>query len=186
MDKPRGRPFQPGNKYGRGRPKQSRNKEKSEEQRILAEYAPHLTRKCIALAMKGDRTALRLCMDRISVPRRDSYIQMNLPPIKSARDIDRAAEKVTEAIRRGALTPSEAETMMKLLEARSRVIERADLEQRLENLERAVSDTDNGWLSDRMQAAPTLADHKTDSQQTVHESKISSCPDSTVSDYPKE
>jgi len=184
MDKPRGRPFQPGNKFGRGRPKGSQNKAKSEDQRILAEFAPHVIRKCISLAIKGDRTALRLCMERISVPRRGSPIQMNLPSTRTARDIDRAAEMVTEGVRRGTLTLSEAETMMKLLEARSRVTERADFEQRLENLERAVRDTDNGERSDEGDTNP--ADHRLGSPQTVYEPENPPCPDSTVSAHPKE
>jgi hypothetical protein len=144
MDKARGRPFQPGNTFGRGRPKGSRNSEKLPEQRILDDFAPHLIRKCVALALNGDRTALRLCMDRISPPRRDAYIRMNFAPIKKARDIDRAAEKVTEAIRLGELTPYEGETLMNILESRSRVIERADLEKRLEKLEQNLHDSQPG------------------------------------------
>jgi hypothetical protein len=140
MDNPRGRPFEAGNTFGRGRPKGSRNREKSEDQRLLEEFAPHLIRKCMALAMKGDRTALRLCMDRISAPRRDALIKMNFSPIRKARDVNRAAEKVTAAIRRGELTPSEGETMMNILESRMRVIEKVDFEQRLENLEQNLRD----------------------------------------------
>jgi hypothetical protein len=141
MDKPRGRPFEPGNTLGRGRPKGSRNHEKSQEQRILDEFAPHVIRKCVALALKGDRTAMRLCMDRISAPRRDALIKMKFSPIRKAGDIDQAAEKVTAAIRHGELTPSEGETLMNILESRLRVIERADLEPRLEKLERNLQDS---------------------------------------------
>jgi hypothetical protein len=138
MDKPRGRPFEAGNTLGRGRPKGSRNREKSPEQRILDEFAPHLTRKCVALALKGDRTAMRLCMDRISAPRRDALIQMNFAPVRKAGDASRAAEQITAAIRRGEVTPSEGETLMNILESRMRVIEKVDFERRLEKLEQSV------------------------------------------------
>jgi hypothetical protein len=135
MKKARGQPFPPGNTLGRGRPKGSRNKAKSPGQDLLDEYAPHLMRKCITLAMQGDRSAMRICMERISPARRGACITMNLPAIRTAKDLDKAAEKVTQAIRRGELTPTEGETMMNLLESRSRVMERGQLESRLEKLE---------------------------------------------------
>lgn len=75
MSKPRGRPFAPGNTLGRGRPKGSRNKAQSPGQDLLDEYAPHLVRKCISMAMQGDPGALRICMDRISPPRKNASIR---------------------------------------------------------------------------------------------------------------
>ena len=140
MNKPRGQPFPPGNTLGLGRPKGSRNKTKpGQDLFLLDEYAPHLVRKCIAEAMQGDRSAMRLCMERISPARRGACIRMNLPPIKTAEDVNKAAEKVTQAIRRGDLTPTEGGIMMNILESRSRVIERVQLESRLEKLEEKMA-----------------------------------------------
>jgi len=81
---------------------------------------------------------MRICMERISPARRDACIQMNLPSIQTAKDLDQAAEKVTQAIRRGDITPAEGGTMMHILESRSRVIERVEWENRLEKLEENV------------------------------------------------
>jgi hypothetical protein len=41
MDKPRGRPFEPGNEFGRGRPKGSRNRPKCGDD-PLDKFEPHL------------------------------------------------------------------------------------------------------------------------------------------------
>src|SRR2546423_15653328 len=101
MSKVRGRPFEPGNTLGRGRPKGSRNHAKSPGEDLLEEYAPHLVRKCIALAMQGDRSAMRICMERISPARQDACIRMSLPPIRKAEDVNKAVEEVTRGIRRG-------------------------------------------------------------------------------------
>ena len=139
MSKPRGRPFPPGNKMGKGRPKGSRNKPKAPGQALLDEYALPLMGKCISMAMQGDRSAMRMCMDRVTPSRRGALIQMSLPAIKTAGDIDNAAEKVTQAVRRGDITPSEGGIMMNLLESRSRVIERVQTESRLEKLEEAMA-----------------------------------------------
>jgi hypothetical protein len=139
MNGPRGRPFLVGNTQGRGRPKGSSNKAQSPAQNLLDEYTPHLVRKCIALALQGDRSAMRLCMERISPARRDAYIRMNLPAIKNAQDVDKAAEKVTQGIRRGEITPAQGGTMMNILQGRSRVIETVILEGRLEKLEKNMT-----------------------------------------------
>jgi hypothetical protein len=133
-NKVRGRPFEPGNKLGRGRPKGSRNKTKP-GQDLWDEYAPHLIGKCITEAMHGKQTAMRLCMERSSPARRGACIRINLPAIKTAADVDKAAEKVTQATRRGVLTPAEGDTWMNILESRSRVIERVQWENRLEAME---------------------------------------------------
>ena len=60
----RGRPFEPGNKFGRGRPRGSRNKKAIELQQLLDEYLPALMRKAIAMALQGDVSLLRMLLDR--------------------------------------------------------------------------------------------------------------------------
>ena len=135
MNKPRGQPFPPGNTLGRGRPAGSRNKAKPPGQDLLHEHALLLVRKCIFLALRGDRSAMRICMDRIGPARRDASIRMNLPRIGTAHDLDKAAEKVTQGIGRGDVTPAEGEKMMNIFEIRSRIIEKAHWESRLEKLE---------------------------------------------------
>ena len=123
MNRLRGRPFEPGNTAGPGRPKGSRNKTKSPGQQLFDDYAEPVTRKCIFLALQGDRNAMRLSIERISPARRDAYIRLSLPKIETAQDVDRAAEQVTQAIKRGKITPEQGATMMNILAMRSRVIE---------------------------------------------------------------
>jgi hypothetical protein len=139
MNKVRGRPFESGNTLGRGRPKGSRNKSKSPGEDLFDEYSEHLTRKAIALAMAGDISALRICMDRVSPARRDAVIQMNLPAIRKAEDLDRAAEKVTQGIRRGKITPVEAGRMMNILEGRLKIFETVELAGRIEKVEEKLA-----------------------------------------------
>jgi hypothetical protein len=78
-------------------------------------------------------------MERISPARRGAIVTMSLPLIRTAGDVDKAAENVTQAIRRGNLTPAEGGIMMNILESRSRVIERVQTESRLEKLEDRIT-----------------------------------------------
>src|ERR1017187_1927801 len=60
----RGRPFEPGNKFGRGRPPGSRNRKAQALQKVLDEYTPALLRKSLAMALQGDVPLLKMFMDR--------------------------------------------------------------------------------------------------------------------------
>jgi predicted DNA-binding protein (UPF0251 family) len=137
MNEPRGRPFAPGNTLGRGRPRGSRNKANSVGQDLLDQYTPQLVANCIKRALKDDdRSAMRICMEHIFPARRHASIRMSLPRIRTAQDLEKAAEKVTQAIGRGRVAPAEGETMMNIFEIRSRIIEKASMKAALKSWKR--------------------------------------------------
>lgn len=131
----RGRPFQPGNKYGRGRPPGSRNKVAHACQDTLDSYGEGLTKKCLYLALQGNPTAMKLCMERLMPARRHRTLYFKLPPVKTLADVAAASESVLNGVARGQLTPAEGETFTEMLDGRCRVIETEELEQRIRALE---------------------------------------------------
>lgn len=78
-------------------------------------------------------------MERVSPPRRDNCVQMNLPAIRNAQDLDKAAETVTQGIRRGKITPAEGGKLMNIFESRARIIERVQWEERIAKLEGRIA-----------------------------------------------
>ena len=76
-----------------------------------------LTRKAIELAIKGDTTALRLCLDRIAPPRKDHHITFDLPPIAKPSDAVKACGAIFEAVANGEITPVEESEVVKLVES---------------------------------------------------------------------
>jgi hypothetical protein len=144
MDKPRGRPFGPGNQFGRGRRKGSRNRPKCGDD-LLDKYAPHLMGECIRRALaEGDGTALRLCVERISPARRGVPLSFKLPTIRSTEDAERAAEKVSEALHRGQCTPAEATEVMRFLRAHTQLLQDLQMESRLDALEERIEGREGG------------------------------------------
>jgi len=131
----RGRPFQPGNKYGRGRPPGSRNKVARVCQDTLDSHAETLTKKCLCLAYQGNPTALRLCMERLMPARRQRALHFNLPPVKTIADVAAASESVVHGVARGQLTPAEGQAFSVILDGRRRLIESEELVQRIRALE---------------------------------------------------
>lgn len=131
----RGRPFQPGNKFGRGRPRGSRNKAARVCQNTLESLAEPLAKKCLYLAFQGNPTAMRLCMERLMPARRQRALHFKLPPVKTLADVGAASESVLSGVARGELTPAEGEAFSGMLDGRRRMIETQELDQRIRALE---------------------------------------------------
>lgn len=98
----------------------------------LQDRAGELVNKAIEVALEGDTTALRMCLDRIIPPMKDL-------PITGVElggyGLTQRAEAIYNATSAGELTPSEAGDLMALLTGFSRVKELDEIEKRLEALE---------------------------------------------------
>lgn len=117
--------FGPGNP---GKPRGTRHKATQAALALLDGEADALTRKAVEMALAGDVTALRLCLERIAPPRRDAPVQFTLPRMETARDAARAAGAVLEAVAAGELTPTEGAHLMALVETYRRTLETTEIE----------------------------------------------------------
>jgi hypothetical protein len=138
--KQRGRPFPPG-KSGNpsGRPAGARNVTTLAMEALLDGEANAITRKAVDLALAGDQTMIRLCMDRLLPPRKDRPVSFALPSIESPADATATMTAVLTAVSTGEITPSEAGDIAKLVDSFVRAAEAADLAARIERLEKATA-----------------------------------------------
>lgn len=131
-----GKKWEPGQSGNpKGRPQGSRNKATILAQEMLDSEVETLVRRCIDLALAGDQVALRLCLERLLPPRKDTPVKLALPAIDGPKDLITAMAAVLAAVSEGELTPQEAAPLGQLLEAMRRSIEVNDLDGRLEALE---------------------------------------------------
>jgi hypothetical protein len=131
-----GRPFQPGvsgNPYGR--PKGALNKTTIILQQLIDDEGMLVIKKALELAKGGDGTALRLIMDRLIPPRKDKAIEFKLPKIYNGQDASVAMAQVIEGVSAGELTPQEGDSLAKLIESATRLVEISLLEARVAALE---------------------------------------------------
>ena len=118
-----------------GKPRGARNKTTRAIEALLDGEAEGLTRKAIALALEGDVTALRLCLDRISPAPKDRVVYFDLPAISTLDDLPAALLAILGGAATGAITPTEANSLAALVEGFRRASESADLLKRIEALE---------------------------------------------------
>ncbi|MCH8491008.1 MAG: hypothetical protein LAT81_13915 [Oceanicaulis sp.] len=118
-----------------GKPKGARHRATQATLALLAGEAEVLTRRAVELALNGDVTALRLCLERIAPPRKDVPVQFELPRMEGAADAANAAAAVIDAVASGELTPTEGAHIMGLVETYRRTLEMSEFEVRLVALE---------------------------------------------------
>ena len=103
---------------------------------MIGEYREAVLRKCLAMALQGDSTAMRLCVERILPISKESRIQLKMAKVSTMADLAAALDRVLQAVGRGDITPEQGQRMADLLQGRGRIIEGEELEARLQVLER--------------------------------------------------
>jgi len=118
-----------------GKPKGARHKATLAALELLDGEAEALTRKAVELALAGDTTALKICLDRLAPPRKDAPVKVDLPDLQNAADSAAAISTIISAVASGELTPGEGAAMTALIEAHRRTLEFTELETRLAAME---------------------------------------------------
>jgi hypothetical protein len=127
----RGRPFEKGNG---GRRPGSKNKTTLGAEALLKGEELELVRKAIELAKAGDVQLLKFLLDRI-LPK-DRSVRIDLPPMNHAPDAVDALETIINAVGTGRIAPNEGSAIASLVVARARMINDAELNLRLDDIEK--------------------------------------------------
>jgi hypothetical protein len=131
----RGRPFEKGNG---GRRPGSRNRTTLVAEALLKGEEFELVRKAVELAKAGDVPMLKFLLDRI-LPKERS-VRVDLPAMEYAYDAVDALGAIIDAVGTGRIAPSEAAALASLVAVYARTIDTADLESRLETIEKELKD----------------------------------------------
>jgi hypothetical protein len=129
-------PFKPGASGNpSGRPVGSRSKLTLAVEKIIEDKGEEIAKKAADLALGGDTSLIRLCLDRLAPARKDRHIPFNLPEMKTPADAAAAAAAIAVAVGEGELTPSEAADLSQFVANYAKALEVTDLAARLERLE---------------------------------------------------
>jgi hypothetical protein len=134
-----GKPFTAGNRYGKGRPPGSRNKMTLLRQKLMAE-APAIFRTICKQAKQGDPSAQRLFAERIYPQTREWPLNFKLPQIRTQDDVREAYNIVLEETAGGRVTTAQAERLINMVEAVSRMLDSQELGARMGTLEEEMKE----------------------------------------------
>ncbi|HTC77072.1 MAG TPA: hypothetical protein VK657_00580 [Terriglobales bacterium] len=95
-------------------------------------------RKCIAMALRENPQAMRLCMERLLPARSTPPVSFTLPSMETVAGLDEAVTRLLQAAARGQLTPAEAKELAAIVESKRRILETRELEERIRKLESHV------------------------------------------------
>lgn len=121
---------QSGNPNGRPRGIPDR---RTELRKLLEPHAGDLVKKLVELAMAGDTTALRICIDRLIPPLRASDVPVKVPGLEGS--LTNQGKTVMTAIGTGELAPDTGSALLQALGTLARIVEADELEKRVRKLE---------------------------------------------------
>ena len=87
----------------------------------------------MALALEGDTTALRICVDRLVAPVRSRDAPVSIGKLEGS--LADQGRMILSALSDGGITPDEANTLMQAVSAQARIVEVDELERRIAALE---------------------------------------------------
>ena len=131
----RGKPFEPGNSFGRGRPKGSRNKSTAAALALLGEHAEALMKKCIFEALKGNMIAMRLCIERILPALQEGTIKFKIGPTRTSEEVGQAQDTILKEVSKGRIVPEQGAIVVSILEGKRKVLETTGVEERVRAVE---------------------------------------------------
>ena len=138
---PRGTPFQPGNKFGRGRPKGSKNTVARTCLDIVREHEEQITNKALADYYRGDKTSKLILLPYIL--KRPSRVRFKLASTDTSAGILENFDRILKAVGKGEITDQEGQNLMHGLILKLEVMEKVEQDRRIDALEAAVKEGTN-------------------------------------------
>lgn len=127
----------------KGRPVGAHNKTTMAALELLEGEAESLTRKVIELALEGDISALRLCLDRLLPIQRYRPIPLDLGDLDSPQDMRRAFATICNGLRDGQIGAPDLAAITALIDQSFKSIEMVEFSQRLASIEEAIDNAKN-------------------------------------------
>jgi hypothetical protein len=126
--------FIAGNKLGKGRPP-GRLNQATIFQEALEKGGVAIIQTVKSQALKGDATAMRLCMERLVPVAKSRNSRFPAPVAKTAEDLMQSISDLLKVVAEGVLSPQDGESVARIIESQRRMIETEGYDARLRVLE---------------------------------------------------
>ncbi len=119
----------------KGRPKGTGNAALSSLRKPLNDNAEQLIQIAINMALEGNETMLRTCLDKLLPSVRSTDREISLPGLNRQASLLDKAQFVVRCVAEGKITPAEGNQVLSGLSTTARIFESDELLKRLETLE---------------------------------------------------
>lgn len=109
---------------------------------MLEPHREALVQKAVELALAGDATALRLCLDKLAPAPKATAEPIRVPALRGAETLTGKASAILDAIGAGAVPPDVGVLLLSALSSMARVVETDEHERRIAALEAMTNDED--------------------------------------------
>jgi hypothetical protein len=104
----------------------------------MEEHGVPLIKQCKLLALKGDPTALRLCIERLLPPSKPLNNRFRMPPVRTREDMAEVVPALMGEVAPGRLSIEDAEALARILETHQQAMSAAEFDARLKALEERI------------------------------------------------
>lgn len=116
-----------------GRPKGLKDKRVAMRE-LLQPHAQNLMDTAVRMALGGDTSALKICMDRLVAPIREEPIYVTVPKITGPDDCVKAQAAVLNAVAAGQMLPGEGQVLSGLIDAQRRAYETTAMAKEMQDI----------------------------------------------------
>jgi hypothetical protein len=104
---------------------------------LLGKRGPELVEKAIELGLRGDTTALKVCLDKLIPSMKSRPYRFELPALHTIADAQAALAAIAAGTASGEILSDEAATLASIVSSFVKTVEVAEIESRLAALEQA-------------------------------------------------
>lgn len=119
----------------RGKAKGTKNRATLAAEQLLQGELESICRRLIQEATSGNMQAIKMILDRVLPPKRNSYISFKLPDLDDSSGFLHAIDSVMKAVSQGNLSVEDAEALTKMIDIYIRAKEAYEYEERLSKIE---------------------------------------------------
>lgn len=119
----------------KGKIKGTKNRITLTAEQLLEGELDNICRRLIEEALKGNMQAIKLILDRIMPPRKDRSLEIKIPKLNSPDDALNAISVIANAVACGGISPSEGESISRILDMYVKTVNTCDFNKRIKVLE---------------------------------------------------
>jgi len=127
--------FQKGNKYGKGRPKNSKNKCTLAAENLFVLESGAIARQAVEMALNGHPQMIKMIMERVVSIKKSASIKLEgMPTITDVSSAGEAAQHIFNSITNGSISPLDGEILSRVLDKRLHALQITEIERELKKL----------------------------------------------------